>query len=110
MTQRRIQRRSEFLRFTSENPELNRLQQNAYDALSPLLTNPRTQGVSMTSVSLSSGENRIAHGLGFEPQGWAIERQRGSAHVFDLQDANNDRRTYLALYASAPVVIDLYLY
>lgn len=89
---------------------INQLQQNFAQALEPLLSNPITQGVLLTSVKLTSGANQVQHGLGRAPQGWIPVRVRGSATLYDEQDTNSTPSLTLSLVTSADVTVDLYVF
>lgn len=62
---------------------INQLQQNISQAMTPILKNPIANGgVILTSVSLSVGSNVIAHGLGRVAQGWVLCDLNASAKIY----------------------------
>jgi hypothetical protein len=78
--------------------------------LNPVLANPLVQGQLLKSVSLVAGQNIVNHKLGRALQGWVVTRIRASATLYDQQDANKTPGLTLVLQASAPVVVDLYVF
>src|SRR4051812_1645240 len=96
-------------RVQTDDRNINQLQANINNAVSPLLKNPVTHGVLQT-VTLASGSNTINHNLGRALQGWIIVRQRGSAQVYDSQDSNTNQDLTLILVSSAGVTVDIYCF
>jgi hypothetical protein len=93
--------------YTSDSKVLTLLQ-NAWAAiLNPWLRNPHSQSISLNSLQLAIGQNRINHLLGRKLQGWVIIRQRGPASLYDTQDSNPNPELTLSLVASAAVSVDL---
>jgi hypothetical protein len=90
--------------------ELSMLQTSWTSQLNPLLADPFLQGVLLSSVSLASGANTINTTLGRALKGWVLTRVRASATVYDTQDSNTNPSQTLLLTASAPVVVDLYVF
>lgn len=78
--------------------------------LDPVIANALINGLALKQVSLSSGPNIINHKLGRNLQGWFITRLRANASLFDTQDANLTPAVTLQLTASAPVVVDLWVF
>lgn len=99
-----------FARVQTDNREVNQLQLNIAQLLEPMAANPLTQGNILTQVALTSGTNTIAHKLGRKLIGWQVIRQRASATLYDLQDANLTPAQTLVLVASANVTVDLYVF
>lgn len=90
---------------------LGSAQQYLSQALSPLLRNPLTNGSILSSVSLTTGDNTIPHGLGRALQGWSIVRMRANfSQIYDKQDTNSSPQNNLILNASADVVADIYVF
>ena len=91
-------------------PSVAILQTTWAKELNPLLASLFTQGVTLQSVSLSSGANVVNHTLGHKLNGWLVVRQRAAATFFDTQDLNPTPAVTLNLNASAAVVVDLYVF
>lgn len=78
--------------------------------LNPLVASPIMSGHQLKNVSLAMGDNVVPHGLGKILTGWMIVRQRATAALFDKQDSTQLTNLNLTLNASAPVVVDLWVY
>lgn len=96
--------------FASDSQPMHLMQTAWASKLNPVLANPATSGLLLKNVKLSSGANTINHLLGRPLQGWCIVRQRAAAAIYDSQDANLQPTLTLALQASAPVTVDLYVF
>lgn len=96
--------------FATAVRELSMLQTSWASQLNPLLADPFLQGVLLSSVSLASGTNTINTTLGRAPKGWVLTRVRANATIYDTQDSNKNPSQTLLLTASAPVVVDLYVF
>lgn len=90
--------------------QINLLQQNIKNALSPITSNPTTQGTLLTSQSLKTGSNTINTNLNRTLQGWIVVRKRSSADIYDNQDNNSNSKQTLILISSADVSVDLYVF
>lgn len=90
--------------------DVNQLQQNLILSLTPVLQNPIVSGLLIKSVALAAGSNAVNHKLGRPLIGWFMTRQRASASVYDNQDANQNNSVTLLLVASAPIVVDLFVF
>lgn len=93
-----------------EDRLLQQMQTNLIEAINPTLNNLLVQGLFLQKVSLSAGSNIIPTMLNRPLNGWFITRQRASASVYDTQDTNLTPSQNLVLVASAPVVVDLYVF
>ncbi len=89
---------------------LDQLQAKWPAILDPIVKNPSNNASILKNISLASGTNTINHLLGRTLQGWQIVRQRASATIYDLQDANQTPQLTLVLVASAPVVVDVQVF
>ena len=94
----------------STDDVLNRVQDGLIRSLNPVLGNQILQGQLLQSVSLATGLNTINHKLGRDLVGWFITRLRANSIVWDSQDTNQSSNLTLILNASAPVVIDLWVF
>lgn len=94
----------------TQDRNVNQLQGNIKKAVDPVLANPLVDGQILQDVELVTGLNTINHGLGRNLQGWFLVRQRASASVYDTQDDNLNPALTLLLTASAPVVVNLYVF
>lgn len=85
---------------------LARLQDRVRKVLDVVTKKPALDHLIVENVALSSGANRVSHGLGRPLLGWTICRLRGAATVYDQQDTNKSPELFLDLQASAPVLAD----
>jgi hypothetical protein len=96
--------------FNSDVPQLSLLQTQWANQLNPVLSFAPVNGLLLKNVSLLSGDNKVNHLLGRKLQGWMLTRVRSSAVVYDKQDSNQMPALTLALNASAPVVVDIWVF
>lgn len=95
----------------TQSREVNQLQNNIKQILDPISSNPLNSGRILKSQSLASGSNVINHGLGRALQGWFLTRQRDVVSaIYDTQDNNPNPNQSLLLTASAPIVVDIYVF
>lgn len=94
-------------RIQTTNREINQLQQNVAQAVTPLLQNPISSGSVVTNQNLSVGNNQVAHGLGRQAQGRAIIYQSAASNIYDYQQPDNN---FFYLNASVAVTVSLYVF
>ena len=97
-------------KFGTDDEVLMQLQTTWTAQLDPLLRAALSNGQVLQSVSLATGSNQVNHKLGRKLQGWFITRLRAAAQVYDTQDANPFPNLTLSLVASAPAVVDIYVF
>lgn len=99
-------------RIQTDDRKLEQLQTNVGSVLNPLLDNPLLQGHILKGILLTSGTNKVPHGLGRELVGWIVVRQFNSATLYDQQQNSpgGDGASFLTLVASALVAVDLYVF
>lgn len=78
--------------------------------LNPLLANPLVNGIILPNITLSSGLNIVNHRLGRNLQGWIIVMNNASATFYDSQATNQQQNLTLALIASAPCTVNIYVF
>lgn len=66
-------------RVTTDDTNLETIQDNVERTLAPLLANPFASGQLLESITLTAGTNRIPHKLGRKLTGWVVTRLRGPA-------------------------------
>lgn len=100
-----------------EDNDLNQLQDNVDDALTPLINNPLLNGILLEGVELigagagSTIDNVIEHKLGRKLRGWIITRLVGNqARIHDRQDFNPIPDKTLVLWAQANVTVSIYVF
>lgn len=77
--------------------------------INPLISNPLTQGNLLYNISLETGLNSINHKLSRKPQGYLIIGMHNAyAQIYDT--VSQQPNLTLILNASAPVVVDLYVF
>jgi len=85
--------------------------QNTWSSqLEPVINNPLASGILLQNVPLVSGSNAVNHTLGRRLVGWYVTRIRAVSDIFDTQDSNNFPALTLNLTASAPVLVDIYVF
>jgi hypothetical protein len=93
----------------SEDRVLNQIQTQWRSILNQIIVNRLTQGNFLTGIKLISGTNTINHKLGREISGYLITNMQGSfAQVYSSPSTIPDLT--LMLNASAPTIIDLYVF
>lgn len=96
--------------FQTDDKSVQLLQTSWAASLNPVLANPMSNGSLIRNVALASGANAINHKLGRKLQGWCVTRVRAAATIYDTQDSNQHPELTLALNASAPVTVDIYVF
>jgi len=86
---------------------MRQLQENISQALNPVLQNAFVDGSLLPDVSLSTGNNQVAHGLGRVAQGRAFVYESAAADVYDYQKPDEK---FFYLNASAPLTVSLYVF
>lgn len=77
--------------------------------LNKFISNPIVNGVPITGVSLIMGSNAINHKLGRKPQGYIVTSMY-DAYAEIYREPSQSPNSVLLLNASAPTVVDLYVY
>jgi|ERR1035437_1362527 hypothetical protein len=96
--------------FNTKDVTLSLLQSNWAIILNPIVDLPLIHGVTLKNVKLLSGDNKIAHRLSRNLQGWVIVRKRAAADIYDTQATNPQPTLTLALNSSADCVVDIYAF
>lgn len=100
-----------YKKFRSDDSELNELQENVQDVLTPVINSQVIDGVLLKNVVLDSTLNNIVeHRLGRAPEGWILVRKRAQSTIWDLQDSNVTPSRTLILKCSANVTVDLWVF
>lgn len=81
------------------------LQTAVRDALEPITANPILDFVHLKDLSIT-GSLMIPHGLQRPVQGWIITRIKSSSVIYEITSTEQ----YLTLAASAPAVVDVYIF
>lgn len=89
---------------TGDAPEDARYAQLLAD-VGRLLRDPMLRGRTIEGIKLTSGTNRVAHGLARIPQGWFSTRTTG-ANAFYAREVARDER-YLTLELLLDCTVDL---
>jgi hypothetical protein len=96
---------------SSNNKEINQIQENVEQALTPIIASQIVDGVIIKNKQIESGKvNLIAHKLGREPLGYIIIRKRADSRIWDTQDTNKNKKTTLALQCSTTVHVDIWVF
>lgn len=85
--------------------------QNKWAAtLNPIINKAIVNGNLLQNVSVKSGANTINHGLGRDLQGYLVVMNNANVTFYDSQDKNQYPDLTLALIASGPATISLYVF
>lgn len=99
-----------FYKITTDNTDLNKVQDNLIRTLNPVFNTPILNGSILQNVALVAGSNIVNHKLGRDLLGWKIVRQRAAANIYDNQDNNLTPSKNLLLISDAPVIVDIYVF
>jgi len=94
----------------TDSRQVNQFQQALKQALQPLTSQPQSEGIILTQVALVAGTNTIPTMINRKLQGWSLVRVRAASTVYDTQDSNPNPFQTLVLVASAPVVVDIFVF
>lgn len=93
--------------FQTDNKDLSLMQTRWKSELDPIIQNPLTDPLILTSVSLAPGVNVINHRLGRKPQGWFISDVNAAITLYRSQPFND---LTLTLTSSGVAIINLVVY
>jgi hypothetical protein len=100
-----------FKKIRTDSGNLDEVQENIEDVLTPFIRSQIIDGVLIRDISLSSGiDNKVNHKLGRKPTGWLLVRKRAQGDVWDLQDSNRTPSKTLVLRSSTNIVVDLWIF
>lgn len=91
-----------------QNEDLKRVQENLVNKMNEILDNPLISGIRIAQVSLSSGSNRVPHGLGRPYVGVLITKRSTGAVIYD--ETPSEPRTFVQLNSSGSCVVDLWVF
>ncbi len=102
---------TDFKKVGSTDGELQKVQQNVENAISPIIRKEIIDGVLLRDVCLEpSISNEVKHSLGRKPLGWTIVRKRADARIWDVQDYNRNPTKTLSLAVSHSVKVDIWIF
>jgi hypothetical protein len=94
-----------FDRIITDDSELNRIQINIENALTPIVKKSQLDSQILTNISLTVGiTNNISHKLNRLPIGWKIVNIYGESTVWNSQKSDSN---FIYLKCSNTVVVDL---
>lgn len=89
--------------------DLQLMQTRWRSILNPVLNNPFINGTQLNDISLVSGNNVLNTKLGKAYQGWIITSMRNAfAQIYEV--SSTDPTINLTLNASAPTLVDIYVF
>lgn len=95
----------------SEDREVNQLQENIEQVITPIIDKQILDGIIIKSISLIAGQdNPISHKLSRPLRGWVIVRKREQSDIWDTQDTNTQKSRTLNLQCSTNVTVDLWVF
>lgn len=84
---------------------VNRIQRAIIEPLQFLMRLPTNAAqVMRAGLQLSTGDTRVAHGLGRTPQGWFVVRNNANTTIWEAT-ASTDPKTFLNLRASGACTV-----
>src|ERR1019366_2361726 len=88
---------------------VNQLEDQLAMLFKAIFNKPSLDCVILTNIILKSGQvNHVPHTLGRNLRGWKVIRKRNvSADVYDTQDSNTNPATYLDLWTTTNITIDI---
>jgi hypothetical protein len=78
--------------------------------LNPVIANVLLQGRLLEDLSVSTGTNAIAHGLGRNLVGYFVVRNNAAVTFYDAQASQQRPDLFLSLVASGAATISLYVF
>jgi hypothetical protein len=99
------------LKLQSEDPVVNKLQDQLKLAVNPVLLNPLISGHLLEDVELTANAQTIVqHKLGRTLKGWMICRQDELAGIYDMQADNATPDKTLSLVSTTDVTVSLWVF
>lgn len=100
-------RARDFKTFSSDNEDVNRVQDNVSDAIFPLITASLTGHILVSDIALVAGvPSQVSHKLGRAIKGWLPVAPNAAAQIFER--ARN--KTTVTLEATADVTLSLLVF
>lgn len=99
---------SGFKKSTTENPDVNKVQVNIAEFVTPLISNEMLDGRLIEDVALSTSETLVEHKLGRAYKGWIIVNKNAAQDVYVSSTTLTKR--YLALTAGGTVTVSLWVF
>lgn len=97
-----------FKKAYTTDQDLNAVQENVEESLAPLIKNPLLDGIILSNVELTTGDNDISHKLGRKLQGWVIVDRDANANIY--RKTSSTPTLTLKLNSSATVTVSLYVF
>lgn len=88
--------------------DLNAVQENVEESLTPLIKNPLLDGIILSNIALTTGDNDISHKLGRKLQGWIVVDRDANANIY--RKTSTTPTLTLKLNSSANVTVSLYVF
>lgn len=99
---------SGFKKALTNNAEINRIQLNIAEFVSPLTSNPMLDGRLIENVVLGTTETLIEHKLGRAYQGWIIVNKNAAQDVY--VSSTSLPKKHLALTAGGTVTVSIWVF
>lgn len=101
----------EFKIITTENGDLNRVQNNVAAFVEPLQNSEIWQGRILKDVSLASASTTLVeHKLNREIQGWIIVSKNAQSDIWKDTSSSIIGKRYLGLKCSVDVIVDIWIF
>lgn len=89
-----------------EDADINRMQQGIVNKINQLGSVSIMNGAQLSGISLQAGSNEIQHKLKRKLQGYIVTKQMAASNIYFVSSSDST----LVLSASAPAIIDLWVY
>jgi hypothetical protein len=100
-----------FRRFTSNDPDTQKLIDNLIVAFKPLIDVPLLDGILLEGIELSNGVPKIInHKLNRKYRGWFVVRKNTNADVWETSPSDKRDNIYIILNSSADTKIDIWIF
>jgi hypothetical protein len=98
----------DFKAISTENDELDRVQDNVSLFTQPLVDNPLLDGRLLEDVILTTSEVLVEHKLGRKPRGWYIVKKNAAQDIHESGTTLQER--FLSLTAAGTVTVSLWVF
>jgi len=99
-----------FATISSDDDELNRVQDNISTPLNSLISLPLSDSNLIQNVNLITGTTNVSHGLGRPLLGYIITKKNANVTIFDTQSTNQLKNRFLQLVSSGIAIVDLIVF
>jgi hypothetical protein len=96
---------------STDSDDLDRVQGNIDDAISPVIASAVVGGNLITGISMTAATDKVInHGLGRALQGWTLVGVSADTRVFDKQATNSNPKSTLILQSVNTATISIWVF